>query len=299
MATNTLRRYIWLLETLERLEYATFREIQEAWKHAPINTDNEDLPRRTFRNHITAISEQMKLYIEYKPGHGYYIANPQDLKESHIKQWMLSTLSVYNLLAECKDLKDHILIEEIPSCEAFLTPIAQAIRRGHVLTFVYRSNQNPAPHKVEVEPYCLKLFKRRWYLVGRNVAKDEIRIYALERMREVAETQRAYTIPAHFNAEDYFAPYYGITVDGAPELIRLKVIPREARYMRSLPLHPSQEEVETCEEYSIFTLYLSPTWDFKQELLSRADQLEVLAPASLREWMRGMIRRMMGRYEEG
>ena len=116
-------------------------------------------------------------------------------------------------------------------------------------------------------------------------------------MREVAETQRAYTIPAHFNAEDYFAPYYGITVDGAPELIRLKVIPREARYMRSLPLHSSQEEVETCEEYSIFTLFLSPTWDFKQELLSRADQLEVLAPASLREWMREMIGKMMGRYE--
>ena len=297
MAINTVRRYIWLLETLERLEFATFGEIQEAWKHSPINTGNEDLPKRTFRNHITAIGEQMKMYIDYKPGHGYYIANPEDLRESHIKQWIISSLSVYNLLSEFKDLKDHILFEDIPSCEAFLTPIAHAIRRGYVLTFVYQSNQNPAPHRVEVEPYCLKLFKRRWYLVGRNVAKDEIRIYALERMKEVAETQRTYTIPPSFSADDYFAPYYGITVDGAPELIRLKVIPREARYLRSLPLHASQEEVETCEEYSIFTLYLSPTWDFKQELLSRADQLEVLAPASLREWMKEMIRKMMGRYE--
>ena len=204
MAINTFRRYIWLLETQERLEYATFGEIQEAWKHSPINTGNEDLPKRTFRNHITAIGEQMKIYIDYKPGHGYYIANPEDLRESHIKQWIISSLSVYNLLSEFKDLKSHILIEEIPSCEAFLTPIAHAIRRGYVLTFVYQSNQNPAPHRVEVE---------------------------------------------------------------------------------------------TCEEYSIFTLYLSPTWDFKQELLSRADQLEVLAPASLREWMGEMIRKMMGRYE--
>ena len=297
MANNTFRRHIWLLETLERLEYARFREIQEAWKHSPLNTENEDLPKRTFRNHIIAIGEQMNLFIDYKQGKGYYIANPQGLRGANIKQWMLSSLSVYNLLSECKDLKNHILIEEMPSCEAFLTPIAHAIRRGYVLTFVYRSNQNPDPHKAEVEPYCLKLFKRRWYLVGRNVAKDEIRIYALERMKEVAETQRTYSIPESFNAEDYFAPYYGIITDGAPELIRLKVIPREARYLRSLPLHPSQEEVETCEEYSIFTLYLSPTWDFKQELLSRADQLEVLAPASLREWMREMIRKMMGRYE--
>ncbi|MBR5204825.1 MAG: WYL domain-containing protein [Bacteroidaceae bacterium] len=58
-------------------------------------------------------------------------------------------------------------------------------------------------------------------------------------------------------------------------------------------LHASQEEVETCEEYSIFTLYLSPTWDFKQELLSRADQLEVLAPTSLREWMKEMMERFV------
>ena len=86
-------------------------------------------------------------------------------------------------------------------------------------------------------------------------------------------------------------------MSGRPELVRLKVIPREAKYMRSLPLHPSQEEVETCEEYSVFTLRVAPTWDFKQELLSRADQIEVLAPASLREWMKEMIGKMMRKYE--
>ena len=204
MAINTFRRYIWLLETLERLEYATFGEIQEAWKHSPVNTGNEDLPKRTFRNHITAIGEQMDLYIEYKPGHGYHIAKPrgpEGVAHQAVDDFLpLRVQSAFGVQGP----KDHILFEDIPSCEAFLTPIAHAIRRGYVLTFVYQSNQNPAPHRVEVE---------------------------------------------------------------------------------------------TCEEYFIFTLYLSPTWDFKQELLSRADQLEVLAPALLREWMKEMIGKMMGRYE--
>ena len=132
--------------------------------------------------------------------------------------------------------------------------------------------------------------------MGRNVQKDALRIYALERMKEVSETQHAYTIPASFSAEGYFANHYGITVSGAPELVRLKVIPREARYMRSLPLHYSQQEVETHEEYSIFTLLVSPTWDFKQDLLSQANQIEVLEPASLREWMRDMIGEMWEKY---
>ena len=104
----------------------------------------------------------MNLYIAYQAGRGYYIANSEDLKESRIKQWMLSTLSTYNLLSECKDLKDKILFEEVPSCEAYLSQMVQAIRRGFALTFLYQSQENPTPHRAEVEPYCLKLFKRRW-----------------------------------------------------------------------------------------------------------------------------------------
>lgn len=298
MAIDTLRRYIWLIETLERLNYAEFERIQEEWERTSLNEFNEELPKRTFRNHINAIADQLCIDIGYRQGLGYYIANPEDLRESRIKQWLVSTLSMYNTLIECRDIKDKIIFENVPSSQKFMTTMVQALRSRNSVSFMYQSHFSTEAHIVEMEPYCLKLFKQRWYVLGRYIEKDELRIYALERMSDVDITDHAYEIPEDFDGEAYFYNYYGIKAEGNPETIRLKVIPLEAKYMRSLPLHHSQKEIETTDGYSVFELYLSPTWDFKQDLLSRADQVEVLEPKSLREWMKEMTNKMNKNYEE-
>lgn len=214
-----------------------------------------------------------------------------------MKQWMISSLSMYNILTECQDMKDKILFEEIPSSQKYISDIIQAIRDKRAITYQYQSHFSSEPHEVMVEPYCLKLFKQRWYLLARASEYDELRIYALERMSNLVQTSCKYKIPKDFNAEDYFYQYYGVNTNGNPQIVRIKAIPLEAKYLRSLPLHPSQEEIGTTPEYSIFSMYLSPTWDFKQELLSRADQIEVLEPDSLREWMSNMIQNMSEKYK--
>lgn len=297
MAIDTLRRYIWLLDIIEKYGYIKFETIQEEWMRSTLNDYRENLPKRTFRNHITAIADQLGLYIQYQKGRGYYLSNVEDIKTSQMKQWMISSLSMYNILAECQDMKDKILFEEIPSSQKYILDIIQAIRDRRAITYQYQSHFSSEPHEVMVEPYCLKLFKQRWYLLARVPEYDELRIYALERMSNLVQTSRKYKIPKDFNAEDYFYQYYGVNTSGNPQIVRIKAIPLEAKYLRSLPLHLSQKEIRATPEYSIFSMYLSPTWDFKQELLSRADQIEVLEPDSLREWMSDMIQKMSEKYK--
>lgn len=297
MAIDTLRRYIWLLDIIEKYGYIEFETIQDEWMRSTLNDYRENLPKRTFRNHITAIADQLGLYIQYKKGRGYYLSNVEDIRTSQMKQWMISSLSMYNILTECQDMKDKILFEEIPSSQKYISDIIQAIRDKRAITYQYQSHFSSEPHEVMVEPYCLKLFKQRWYLLARASEYDELRIYALERMSNLMQTSCKYKIPKDFNAEDYFYQYYGVNTNGNPQIVRIKAIPLEAKYLRSLPLHPSQKEIGTTPEYSIFSMYLSPTWDFKQELLSRADQIEVLEPDSLREWMSNMIQNMSEKYK--
>ena len=298
MAVDTFRRYIWLLETIDRLGYAEFETIQSEWNRSSLNPHGEDLPKRTFRNHITAIADQLYIYIEYKSGYGYYISNPEDMHESRIKQWMISTLSTYNFLSDCNDIRDKILFEDVPSSQKHLPQVLRCIRNCCALSFMYQSHFSDAAHINEVEPYCLKLFNRRWYMVGRNTDIDELRTYALERMSDLDETEHAFVIPEQFDGESYFSNQYGITADGKPETIVFKAIPLEAKYLRSLPLHHSQEELETNDKYSIFTVYLNPSWEFKHELLSRADQIEILAPESLRNWMRDTVMKIGDKYKQ-
>jgi predicted DNA-binding transcriptional regulator YafY len=94
-----------------------------------------------------------------------------------------------------------------------------------------------------------------------------------------------------------FEGAYGIIVDDTPtESIRLKVDAYQANYLRSLPLHSSQHELKRTGEYSIFSLRVRPTYDFKQKLLSLGSTVEVLQPESLRADMRGEIQEMVKKY---
>ena len=61
-------------------------------------------------------------------------------------------------------------------------------------------------------------------------------------------------------------------------------------------MHHTQTEVETTPDYSIMEYTLRPTYDFRQELLSRINGIEVLSPIWLRDAMREDISSMMELY---
>ena len=82
------------------------------------------------------------------------------------------------------------------------------------------------------------------------------------------------------------------------ETVKLKVSADQANYLRSLPLHHSQKELVHTGEYSIFSVEVRPTFDFKQELLWNGDALEVLEPLWLRKEMAGIVKRMGNNYNE-
>ena len=107
---------------------------------------------------------------------------------------------------------------------------------------------------------------------------------ALDRMIAATITSENFTLPKEFSADGYFGNIYGVRVysDMKPERVLLKVSPMQTKYFRSLPLHRSQEEVETHEDYSIFSYFLTTDYDFKQDVLSFGKEVEVIEPLSLR-----------------
>lgn len=106
------------------------------------------------------------------------------------------------------------------------------------------------------------------------------------------------TIYQDYERTEYFEHFYGIEVDdnAKPEKVVLRAYDELPKYLRSLPLHPSQREVGLGERYTDFSLRLVPTHDFIQELLLHRDQIEVLQPQSLRDEMTNLIDRMNRLY---
>ena len=273
-----------MVDTIYRANGITFEEINEKWLRNSMS-DGLDLPLKTFHNHRNAIEEifDISIVCDRRNGYRYYIENADDMKKGGVRTWLLNTFAVNNLINESHHLKRRILFEQIPSGQKHLTTIIEAMRDSRTLEMAYKSFWRQDSYTAEVEPYF-----QRWYMVAKNTEKDALRIYALDRVQEMRETDNGFTFPKDFDPEEYFYNSYGIIHDDncPPEIVDLKVFGVQREYFRTLPLHHSQKEVETENEYSVFRYYLSPTYDFVQEILSHGCEVEVLSPEHLRNEIR-------------
>ncbi|WP_329903112.1 WYL domain-containing protein [Porphyromonas pogonae] len=296
---NLFNRYVWLVDTVYQAGKTTFEAINDKWSRSILNESGEDIPLRTFHNHRKAIEQMFDINIECdkKNGYVYYIENSDDLKRGGVRSWLMNTFAVNNLINESHKLKNRILFEHIPSGQQFLTPIIEAMRDNLTVEVVYQNYWHDKPHTFEVHPYCVKVFKQRWYVVG-NSAKEEIRIYSLDRVQSLQITENKFALPKDFDGEEYFINSFGISNYGKAEFVAIKVFngDKKNRYLESLPLHHSQEMIEQTKDYTVFRYYIKPTYDFRQELLSHGAEVEVISPLWFREEIIAIINEQKSNY---
>ncbi len=126
-----------------------------------------------------------------------------------------------------------------------------------------------------------------------------LRIYSLDRFVDMEELEERFELPKDFDAEGYFRDYFGVIIGDAPEDIKLRVVPDQVKYFRTLPLHKSQTEMIQEDGSSVFSYHIAPTFDFVQEILSHGADVEVLEPLELRENISDIIAGMASRYGIG
>ena len=106
----------------------------------------------------------------------------------------------------------------------------------------------------------------------------------LDRAEVVTVLEETFQMPDNFDSEGYFEDFYGVRrSDDAKQKVVVKVSARIRDLIRTVPLHKSQQEIESGKEYSLFEYCLRPNFDFKQEIISYLDAVEVMEPLSLRK----------------
>ena len=179
----------------------------------------------------------------------------------------------------------------------YLEPIIRAIDKKQVLRITYLPFYEDKPYFNEVHPYLLKEHGFRWYLVGWNEFKGQVRTYALDRIRDLQEVPGTeYRVP-DFNTGNYFKYTLGIiSPPGAPPLIRLAVQKTQAQYLITQPWHESQNIDTEDEEQIIFSFRVHSTYEFRSLVLSLGKDATILEPASLKEEMKRELEQMLSQY---
>ncbi len=295
--TNKL---VWIINTIAKAGKIPFEEINRKWVMNKDLSDGQDMLKRTFIKWKEKIFENFDLIIECEKvaPYRYYIENIEDLKSGSVKNWLISTYSVYNSISESKSIKDRILLEEIPSGREHLDSIIDAMKSDHLIHITYYNYWRGDSREHYLMPLCVKLFRQRWYMVGRSWPSGDDRTYCLDRIQEFRLSSHTFDYPDDFDPKAYFNDSFGIIVDKKinVEDVIVKVTSDQANYMRDLPLHKSQEEIERNDEYSMFKIHVRPTYDFIQELLWNREELEVVEPQWLRNEIAETIERMNKKY---
>ncbi len=261
----------------------TFKEISDYLAlESELQEYNFKVSKRTFERDLNDIRIVYNIDIRFdnkRQVYDIYTDQQQDVNER-----IMEAFDTFNALNITDRLSDHIHFEKRrPQGTENLYGLLHAIKNKVQIKFTYEKFWEEKPSFRRVEPYLLKEFKNRWYLLARDLKDERIKNFGLDRLKELEITKKRFVYPNDFDATEHFKHCFGIIGPGdqKPQEIILSFDFYQGKYIKSLPLHHSQKILVDNEEELRIKLTLYITHDFFMELLSFGKNVEVLEPISL------------------
>ena len=299
-----ISRYLLILKKLKVKPYSSYDELlhyidnQLEYLQMQDDTLTVGFSKRTLQRDIKEIRDLFGIDVEFsKSRKGYYII--QNERENMNFQRMMEAFDMFNSLNLTQDLTPFIHLEKRrPQGTENLYGILHAIKNKLEITFEYQKFWDDEPGIRAVLPYALKEFKNRWYILAKDGKDNAIKTFALDRLTNLEITNKKFIFPPNYNVENHFKFCFGIMApnDDSPKEIILSFDPFQGKYVKTLPLHETQQIlIDKADQLQIkLTLYI--TYDFIMELLSFGDNVKVLKPESLANEIKAAHRSAFTQY---
>lgn len=305
-SAEIFREYIWLVSAIWKAGKISLDELSRDWNRQSFS-EGRPLARSTFNRHKAAVERIFGIIIECDryDGNRYYIVNSADLKGNSVAKWMASMLSVNNIISENRSVQDRIMLEPVSTSVDNLQLAIDTMKESRKIELTYQSYGKEAREYL-IEPYCIRLFKQRWYLLGHfNDAEgvEKFRMFSFDRIARITKSSERFRINRDFDCEQYFSDYFGVMTDNRVKCqkVVIRAHGQERFYLKDLPLHHSQKEINNTGITTDFELYLRPTTDFLAAIFAKAGWIEIVSPQWLKEellsWSRKMLERIEGQSD--
>ncbi|MBK8587145.1 MAG: WYL domain-containing protein [Bacteroidetes bacterium] len=284
-----ISRYLLILKKLKSKPYSTFNELQDYLENhfeqiqMQDDTLNVGFGLRTLQRDIKEIRNTFGIDIEYsRAGKGYFISNSDS--ENMNFQRMIDAFDMFNSLNLAQGVTPYIHLEKRrPEGTDNLYGLLHAIKNRYQVKFSYEKYYEGEVTKRTLNPYGLKEFRYRWYVLGKENGEGIVKTFALDRLKDLDVTQTKFAFPKDYNIEESFRHSFGIIGPNKPhpEEIILSFNAIQGKYIKSLALHHDQEILVNDKTELRIRLRLYVTHDLVIELLSLGSNMKVLKPKSL------------------
>ena len=299
---SKLKKCLYLINLMERKGAMTLKEINDCYEYSSLYEGEEILPR-TFLRYREYIEETFPCYIDFNQRTGKYeLHRHQTLygEDDSLYDYLLSAYHIEGMTELALKHRDKIILTEAPTGVENVQVILEAIDKNKGIECEYYSfNHKTVKHQLLI-PYFLRTWEQRWYLIAEPDNHHHGQsVFALERMDNIRLTEGKMFPSKKITADEYFDGSFGVnhSDDQKPERILIKVYSTQVEYIRALPIHESQKEIETTGEWSIFEYRLVPCYNFYQQLLWHREKIELLEPMYVRDEMKKVIETMIAKYK--
>ena len=176
--------------------------------------------------------------------------------------------------------------------------IVDAIKNLDVIRIAYQSFDRNEPKEHWVEPYHVREYQSRFYLIGKSqkAKGGTLLTFALDRIVELWPTDKKFD-QKNFDDASYYQHAIGVTVpQGEPEKVLLAFTPHQGKYIKSQPIHPSQQVEADTEQECRIAINVVINHELQMLLLSYGANVKVLQPAHLAEKISTSAKAMLALY---
>jgi predicted DNA-binding transcriptional regulator YafY len=247
---------------------------------------NFTISKRQFKRDLEDIGSIFEIEINYDFKRRVYAIDEE--LQSEVSRRRLEAFDTFNALKIGENVSKSIQFENRrPQGTENLFGLLHAINNNFQVRFTYQKFWEDEPSQRTVGPLALKEFNNRWYLISTNPEKESsdgvIKTFGLDRISSLEITTGKFRHPKNFDIDEYFRHCFGIIspTEESPVEVILSFDPDQGKYIKTLPLHHSQQIiVDNADEFRI-KLLIYNTFDFRMELLAHGNTVRVLQPESL------------------
>ena len=284
-AQGTIKRYLLIVQKITSAKYPSFQVLQDN-----LSDHGFEISPRTLQRNIEQIRHEFGLDIQYdRTQNGYFVDKDESLNyESFIK--FLEIISTAELLTDSfkdgKDTLNYISFETDGSLRGIehLKSLLSAIKNHRIILFNHKNFETGKITKYRINPYLLKEYQNRWYVVGLIKGINEFRAFGIDRIENLEVLTDIFNPDPSLKPSKLFENVVGLTQSmGDPEEVILSFTILQGQYIEALPLHSSQKVIEKTKNSVLVKLMLIPNFEFKQKILMMGDSVKILKPAWLKK----------------
>ena len=277
-----------------------------------IRQDIEDIEKE-FPVEVIMVKKGREKKYRYKDTDFSIYNQPLTAKELNIIQETVDRLKMYegrpnfewvkNLDAYVKQVVDCNQPDKLPivgfdenpllTGREFFDPLFNAISNQQTLEFTYKPFQSGEVTNL-IYPYYLHEYNKRWFLLAATEGYNELSIYALDRIVSFKDSDKPYKAADNPDFKKYFSDRIGVSrIKGKKEVETIQLWVRKSllSYIKTKPIHHSQEIISEDEKGAVVQLKVIHNIELEHQILAYAGDLFVLSPQSLVERMKEKIKK--------